>query len=251
MAHDNAKLADKTALITGGSRRLGAAIARTLHGAGMNVIIHYHRSAQAAKDLATDLNRQRSNSAISLKADLLHTTALAPMIVEATTQWNRLDLLVNNASTFYPTPLAKATETQWDDLMGTNFKAPFFLSQAAAPQLRKSHGSIINMVDIHAQRPMHEYSIYCAAKAGLVMLTRALAGELGPDVRVNGIAPGAILWSERGIDETAKQKILARTALKRVGETADIAKAVLYLTRDAPYITGQIITVDGGRSIGW
>jgi pteridine reductase len=184
-----------------------------------------------------------------LQADL-HDTAALPSLISAVVEFRqRLDLLVNNASSFYPTPLGEADEAAWDDLIGSNLKAPFFLSQAAAPLLKTAGGCIINLVDIHAQRPLKAHPIYSVAKAGNAMLVKSLARELGPDIRVNGVAPGAILWPEQGLEEAARREILDRTALKRPGSPQDIAQTLLFLVRDAPYITGQIIAVDGGRTL--
>jgi pteridine reductase len=239
----------KTALITGGARRIGAVIARTLHQAGMNLALHYRASAAAAAALQEELHRQRPDSIILLQADLQDTAGLPVLVEQTVARWGRLDLLVNNASNFYPTPLGTATETQWDELMASNLKAPFFLAQAVAPWLQAVQGSIINMLDIYAQRPLENYPIYCAAKAGLAMLTQSLARELAPAVRVNGIAPGAILWPEDGLSETAQAQLLSRIPLRRRGDPEDIARTLLFLVRDGRYITGQIFTVDGGRTL--
>lgn len=249
--HDPTSLNDKVALITGAAHRIGAEMARRLHGAGMNIALHYRNSKERAEALAAELRQQRPDSVVLIQADLLETAALPGVIAAARRPWQRLDVLINNASTFYPTPMEGADETDWDDLIGSNLKAPFFLSQAAAPELKKQRGCIVNIVDIHAQRPMKGYPIYSAAKAGLAMLTMALARELGPEVRVNGVAPGAILWPERELKPNTKEKIIKRTALKRQGAPADIAKTVLFLIRDADYISGQIINVDGGRTLGF
>lgn len=250
MSNSNAcDLQNKTALITGASRRIGAVIARTLHSAGMNITLHYRGSKDEADKLANEFNQQRENSCIAIRLDL-HDTATLPDLIEQSQQhWGQLDLLVNNASSFYPTHIGKMTEQHWDDLMGSNLKAPLFLSQAATPYLKQSKGCIVNIVDIHADKPMKNHTIYCAAKAGLAMITKSLAKELGPDIRVNGVAPGAIMWPEDELDEVAQNDIVERTALKRSGMPDDIAAAVLFLARDAHYITGQIIPVDGGRSI--
>lgn len=239
----------QVALVTGAAHRVGAEIVRWLHQAGLNIIIHYRSSDCGASALQAELQRQRPDSVALLQGDLLHTDALPQLVQQAYQQWGRLDLLVNNASTFYPTAVGTITEQQWDDLMGSNLKAPLFLSQAAAPYLRVTEGAIVNIVDIHAQRPLSGYPLYSVAKAGLAMLTQALAMELGPEIRVNGVAPGAILWPENDIDSATKTEILARTCLKRQGSPTDIARAVLYLFRDAPYTTGQVLAVDGGRSI--
>ena len=239
---------NKVALITGGSHRIGATTARTLHAAGMNIVLHYLSSREAAQNLQEELNSQRENSVVLVQADLLSEKALPALANEAYNAWGRLDVLINNASTFYRTPVPNATLAQWDDLFGTNTKAPFFLSQAAAPFLRKTEGCIINMIDIHAERPLKEHTLYCMAKASLAMMTKSLARELGPEIRVNGVAPGAIMWPE-SLDEVTKQRIVSRTFLKRKGETEDIANTILFLTHQAPYITGQIISVCGGRSL--
>jgi pteridine reductase len=244
-------LAGHSVLITGAARRLGAALARGFHAEGANVCIHFHRSAREAEQLRDELNRARADSAIAVSADLLDLDALPTLVDQATRAFNRLDVLVNNASTFYPTPLGKVTAAQWEDLMGTNLRAPFFLAQAAAAALRRTQGLILNMIDIHAQRPLPEHPVYSSAKAGLTMLTRSLARELGPEVRVNGIAPGPILWPEGGLDETLKQEIIDKTLLKRSGEPADIVRTALFFAKDAPYVTGQILAIDGGRSVGW
>jgi len=243
--------AGQWALITGAGRRIGACIARTLHAHGMNIAIHYRGSARDADGLAAELNAIRSASAITVQADLLDNPRLMELVDEVVAQTGRLDLLVNNASTFYPTPLADVTEENWNDLLGTNLKAPLFLAKAAAPHLKKSNGNIINIVDIHAQRPLSNHPVYGPAKAGLAMLTRSLAKDLAPAVRVNGVSPGAILWPEDGMTANVEQAIIKQVPLKRTGEPADIAKTVLFLVKDAHYITGQIIAVDGGRSIGW
>jgi pteridine reductase len=235
--------------ITGGARRVGAEIARTLHAAGANVLIHYRSSATAAALLAEEFNRIRPRSAAVHAADLLSAQAPDQLVAAALAQFGRLDILINNASTFYPTPVGKITAAQWDDLIGSNLKAPLFLAQAAAKSLGLQRGLIINIIDIHGLKPLKGYPLYSAAKAGLAMLTRSLARELGPDIRVNGIAPGPVLWAENGMDEDLKREIIGKTALKRGGSPKDIARTALFLARDAPYITGQIIAVDGGRSI--
>jgi pteridine reductase len=239
------------ALITGAGKRIGACVARLLHAHGMNIAIHYRGSAADADSLAAELNGARAESAITVQADLRDTAGLKVLVAEVVERAGRLDLLLNNASTFYPTPLAEVTEEHWDDLLGTNLKAPLFLSQAAAPHLEKSGGCIINIVDIHARRPLSNHPVYGLAKAGLAMLTRSLAKDLAPAVRVNGVSPGAILWPADGMPEKTEQAIIRQVPLKRTGEPDDIAKAILFLVKDAPYITGQIIAVDGGRSIGW
>jgi len=245
---DRETLAGKVALITGAAQRIGAEIARALHGEGMDLVLHYYRSARAADELRRELDAQRPESVALIQADLHDTPALTRLVEAATGQFGRLDLLVNNASSFYPTPVGEVSQAQWDDLMGTNLKAPFFLALAAARALQRNGGCIVNLVDIHAERPLKDHPIYSMAKAGNAMMVRALARELGPTVRVNGVAPGAILWPGQGLSEEAKQEILERTVLKRPGTPWDIARTVLFLIRDAPYITGELITVDGGRS---
>ncbi|HVY64046.1 MAG TPA: pteridine reductase [Gammaproteobacteria bacterium] len=239
------------ALVTGAARRIGAVVASTLHAAGANVVIHYHRSAAEAEQLAADLNRRRAGSAFTVSADVREVPELTRMAKTVLERTGRLDVLVNNASNFYPTPLGTVTEEHWYDLMGSNLKAPLFLSQAVLPALRAARGVIINIVDVHSQRPLRDHVVYGAAKAGLAMLTRSLAKDLGPHIRVNGVSPGAILWPEEGMSDQLRAAIIRQTALKRSGEPEDIAAAVLFLVRDAPYVTGQIIAVDGGRSVGW
>ena len=239
-------------LITGAAHRLGAALARHFHGQGFRVAIHYRESRSAADTLVAELCRLRDDSAIGLAASLGDIAAIESMVGQLLARWGRLDVLINNASGFYPTPLGQVDEDQWQDLMNSNLKGPFFLSQACLPALRASQGCIINMVDIHANRPLLKHPIYCIAKAGLAMLTESLALEASPTVRVNGIAPGAILWpaGDTAIPAQDKQKILDKIPLGRRGEAADIARAAWFLATQAPYITGQIITVDGGRSVG-
>lgn len=242
-------LTDKVALITGGAQRVGAMTARLLHAAGANLVLHYRNSRKSALQLQSELNKKRSNSVILIQADLLETIKLKGIISKSIEQWGRLDILINNASSFYPTPMGSVTENDWDDLIGSNMKAPFFLSQEAAPYLEKQQGCIINIVDIHAQRPMEGHSVYNMAKAGLAMLVKTLAFELGPNIRVNGVAPGAIMWPAQEMDDLTKQRIVSRTYLKRKGSAEDIAKSVLFLVSNADYITGQVIAVDGGRSL--
>jgi len=238
-------------LVTGAARRIGAAIVTCLHTNGARVAIHYRGSADEAHELAARLNGIRADSAKTFKADLLDVANL-PSLVSAVVDWGgRLDGLVNNASSFYPTPIGSITEQQWDELVGSNLKAPLFLAQAAATYLRESGGAIVNIVDIHAGRPLRNHLVYGSAKAGLAMLTRSLAKDLAPEIRVNGVSPGAILWPENGMTETVQQTILDQIPLERPGDPEDIAACVLYLLRDATYVTGQIIAVDGGRSIGW
>ncbi len=240
---------EKTALITGAARRIGATLAKILHQAGINIALHYRRSVAEAEQLYHDLNLLRKNSVVLLQADLLNNEELKPLVLQAQQRWGRLDILINNASTFYPTPLGKITEQHWNDLLGTNLKTPFFLSQAAAPYLKTTHGCIINIVDIHAERPLKNHAVYSIAKAGLAMLTKSMARELAPEIRSNGISPGAIMWPETDDYASMHQDIIARTALKRQGSPEDIARAALFLIRDATYVTGQIITVDGGRTL--
>ena len=244
-------LTGKWALITGAARRVGAEIATTLHAQGASVAIHYRGSAEQALTLVGQLNERRPKSALAVQADLLDTDQLSRLIDTVTSHSGRLDILINNASSFYPTPLASITENQWTDLIGTNLKAPLFMAQAALPHLKATRGVIINIVDIHAIRPLRDHTAYGAAKAGLAFLTRALARDLAPDIRVNGVAPGAILWPEGGVSDSMADTVLRQIPLKRLGEPADIAGCVLYLVRDATYVTGQIIAVDGGRSAGW
>ncbi len=248
MQDNTGELTGKVALLTGAAQRVGAVIAETLHAQGMRLVVHYRQSKQAAHALQEKLNAVRPDSVALVQADLLDTAKITRMVQEAVKTWGRLDVVVNNASSFYPTPVGAVTEAQWDDLLGSNLKAPFFVAQAAARALAEQHGCIINLVDIHGERPLKSYPVYSAAKAGLIMLTKALARELGPQVRVNAVAPGAILWPE-DMDDVTKQRIVSRVILKRQGQPSDIATTVLFLIRDAQYITGQVITVDGGRSI--
>ncbi|MEJ2129870.1 MAG: pteridine reductase [Woeseiaceae bacterium] len=244
-------LSTKVALVTGAARRIGAAIARTLHAHGASVAIHYRGSGDEANALCDELNKHRADSAAIFSADLTDLASLDSLANDVTNWHGQLDILVNNASSFYPTPLGTITEEQWDDLMGTNLKAPLFLSQALAPPLRAANGVIVNIVDVHSQRPLRDHLVYGPAKAGLAMLTRSLAKDLAPDIRVNGVSPGAILWPENGMNEDTKASILRQVPLGRAGGPDDIAGAVLFLVRDATYVTGQIIAIDGGRSIGW
>ena len=244
-------LADKVVLVTGAARRIGAAIVTRLHAEGARIAIHYRGSAAEADALAATLNGERPDSAATFQADLLDTDALPALVSDVVAWGGGLDALVNNASTFYPTPLGEITEEHWHDLVGSNFKAPLFLSQAVANHLRDAGGAIVNIVDIHAQRPLRDHVVYGPAKAALAMLTKSLAKDLAPEVRVNGVSPGAIMWPEDGMTENVQQSILDQVPLARAGEPDDIADCVLYLLRDAPYVTGQIIAVDGGRSIGW
>jgi pteridine reductase len=247
----DASLAGKTVLITGGARRVGAAIGRRLHAAGANLVVHYRNSAQDAEALVGELNAARAGTAAGFRADLLDLEKLHELSGYAVGRFGGLDVLVNNASTFYPTPVGKITPQNWDDLMGSNLKAPLFLSQTAAPALRKRNGLILNIVDIHALRPLRDYTVYCIAKAGLHMLTRSLAKELGPEIRVNGISPGPVMWPEHGGDEASRAKIIQRTILQKMGTPEDIARTALFFAAHAPFITGQVLAVDGGRSVAW
>ena len=248
MTQANAQpLAGQTVLITGGARRLGAASARALHAAGANVVIHHLTSTQDAATLIGAFNSIRPNSAIAVQADLLDIARLPELIGAAIQRFGRLDILINNASTFYATPLGEISAAQFDDLIGTNFRAPLFLAQAAARELRQRRGLILNMVDIHGMKPLKDYPVYSSAKAALIMLTRSLARELAPEVRVNGIAPGPVMVPE-DIDAALEAEIIGKTLLKRSGEPEDIGKAALYFATLAPYVTGQILAVDGGRS---
>lgn len=244
-------LASKVALVTGAARRVGAEIVRTLHDEGMNIVLHYNASEEEALQLCDTLNHKRHHSAVAVRADLLSPESEAVLVDQAIRTWGRLDVLVNNASRFYRTALGKVTEYAWDDLMSSNLKAPFFLAQAAAPYLAASEGTIINITDIHAEHPLRDYSVYCISKSGLLMMTRVLAKELGPKVRVNAVAPGPVLWPEgdNALLEEEKKAIIENTLLHRAGSAEDIAKAVLFFVRDAGYVTGQVLNVDGGRTV--
>ncbi len=242
-------LAGKVALITGGAQRIGAHIARSLHTEGMNLVIHYHNSKSPAHVLQKELQMKRPDSVVLVGGDLLKNGVLHNLVFETTEAFGHLDVLINNASTFYPTPLAEATEREWDDLMGTNLKAPFFLAQRAADALVAREGCVINIADIYGDRPLKNHPIYSTAKAGLIMLTKSLAREMGPKVRVNAIAPGVILWPEKDLDDMAKRRIVTNTPLKRLGSLEDISRAVIFLIRDSDFITGQIIGIDGGRGV--
>lgn len=236
-------------LVTGAARRVGAEIARHLHAAGASLVLHCRRSGAEAEALAAEFNARRPDSARVLQADLLDSVALVGLVERAVAAFGRLDGLVNNASSFFPTALGEIDEAAWFDLMGSNLKAPLFLAQAAAPHLRASRGGIVNIVDIHAERPLKGYPVYCAAKAGLLGLTRALALEMAPEVRVNGVSPGAIEWPDDGqFPPEERDAIVRHTLLGRVGAPSDIARSVVFLLLEAPYITGQILAVDGGRS---
>lgn len=237
------------ALITGASRRVGAVVARILHAAGYDLALHYRHSSDEADALAKDLEQQRPNSTLLLQADLANLAALPGLIEKLLAHFGRLDALINNASAFYATPLDSATPTQWNELFASNAQAPFFLTQAAIPALREARGGIVNMLDIYAERPLAGYTLYCMAKASLAAMTRSLALELGPDIRVNGIAPGAVLWPAEGKSDEEQNELLSRTPLKRAGTPEDVASAILWLLRDAHYTTGQVVHVDGGRTL--
>jgi pteridine reductase len=239
----------KNILITGGAKRLGAACARFLHAQGANTLIHFQHSRAEAEQVCEDLNRIRTNSASMVEGNLNDMADLGRIAQTAQDTWGGVDVLVNNASAFYPTPFANANETQWEELMGSNLKAPFFLAQKLSVNLSARKGCIVNMVDIHAERGLPEHAIYCIAKAGLVAMTKILAKELAPAVRVNAIAPGAILWPDAGLSSKEKSHILERVPLGETGNPEDIAKAMCYLIENADYMTGQILTVDGGRTL--
>ena len=241
----------KWALVTGGGKRIGATIAETLHNKGFNVAIHYNSSCGAADQLCAQLNAKKQDSSIAIGADLTNQDSLENLIPSLIEKTKRLDVLINNASTFYPTPIEKITLEDWENLLGTNLKAPLFLSKYAAKYLKQSQGIIINIIDIHSKKPLKEHPIYSSAKSGLAMLTRSLASDLAPDIRVNGISPGLILWPENNPSEQVKNNILQQIPLKKIGNSEDIANCALFLIEDAPYITGEIIAVDGGRSMGW
>ena len=245
----DASLAGRTALVTGGARRVGAAIARRLHGAGANVVLHYRDSAADADALAAALNAVRPKSATTVKAELLAPIAPRALVAAAADAFGALDVLVNNASAFFPVAIGAIEPSHWEELMGPNLRAPLFIAQEAAPKLAARAGCIVNIVDIHAERPLKGYAVYSVAKAGLAALTRSLALELAPQVRVNGVAPGAIAWPEDGqLDPAERERVIATTPLARIGTPEDIAQAVHFLAC-APFVTGQIVAVDGGRSI--
>lgn len=239
----------KVTLVTAGGRRVGAAIVRELHAAGDRIIIHCRESREAAEALAAELNALRPDSVDVLQANLKEATQREALIAHATQRWGRLDALVNNASTFYPSPVGTVTEAIWDDLVDVNLKAPFFLAQAAYDALAQSRGAIVNIVDIYAERPLEAYPVYSIAKAGLLALTRSLARELAPEVRVNAVSPGAILWPEAPVEDQEKEKILSTIPMGERGHPSDIAKTVRFFLKDAPYITGQVLAVDGGRTL--
>ena len=246
---EETSITGKVVLVTGASQRIGETIVRLLHAEGMNIILHYRSSRSDAQKIQQELNAQRENSVILIQADLNETNKISEMIREAVKGWGRIDAIVNNASSFYPTPVGDIDEKVWDDLINSNLKAPLFLCQAAAPYLKQQHGSIVNIVDIHADRPLKNHTVYCIAKAGLAMLTKSLARELAPEVRVNAISPGAILWPENDIDDVTKKRIVSGTVLKRQGSADDIATTVRFLIKEAGYITGQVLAVDGGRTL--
>jgi pteridine reductase len=242
-------LAGKTALVTGGARRIGAAIARRLHAAGANVLVHYRDSEAEASRLESELNAARARSAAKVKAELLAPIAPRALVSAALESFGRLDLLINNASSFFPVAIGSVEPSHWEELIGSNLRAPLFIAQEAAPELAKHEGAIVNIVDIHADRPLKGYPLYSIAKAGIAALTRALAIELAPRVRVNGVAPGAIAWPDDGqFEPEERSRIVATTPLKRIGTPDDVAQAVHFLAC-APYVTGQVLAVDGGRSI--
>ena len=241
----------KVVLITGGAKRVGAAICRELHANGANLMIHYNTSMQEARALQAELNLQRANSVAIIQGDLLNIAVLPSLVQETVKHFGKLDVLINNASSYFATEIGQINEENWHDLMGSNLKAPMFLAQAAAAELRKNHGCIVNITDMHIERPKKGYVVYSVAKAGLVTLTKSLAQELSPEVRVNAVAPGPVQWPDNNpqFDEVYRQRVISQTLLKRVGEAQDIAKAVKFLVADAPFITGHVLAVDGGRSL--
>jgi len=244
-------LENKVILITGGAKRVGAAICRMLHAGGASLMIHYRQSATEARALQAELNLKRPNSAAIIHGDLLNLAVLPKLVKETVNHFGRLDVLINNASSYYATELGDIGDDQWQDLIGSNLKAPLFLSQAAAAELTKTRGCIINITDMHVERPKKGYIVYSVAKAGLVTLTKSLAHEMAPDVRVNAVAPGPVMWPEDNpqFDEVYRKRVISQTLLKRIGEGDDVAKAVRFLIQDAPFMTGQVIAVDGGRSL--
>jgi pteridine reductase len=247
----NSELENKVVLISGGAKRVGAAICRELHACGAQIMIHYKTSIKEAQALQAELNLQRANSVAIIQGDLLNIAVMPNLVNETVNQFGKLDVLINNASTYYPTEIGHINEEHWQDLMGSNLKAPMFLAQAASAELRKNHGCIVNITDMHIESPKKSYVVYSVAKAGLVTLTKSLAQELSPEVRVNAVAPGPVQWPENNpqFDEVYRQRVIAQTLLKRVGEASDIAKAVKFLVADAPFITGHVLAVDGGRSL--
>jgi pteridine reductase len=244
-------LANKTILITGGAKRVGAAICRELHAHGASLMIHYNTSTADARALQAELNLQRANSVAIIQGDLLNIAIISNLVAETVNQFGKLDVLINNASSYYATEIGNITEENWHDLVGSNLKAPMFLAQAAAAELRKNHGCIVNITDMHIERPKKGYVVYSVAKAGLVTLTKSLAHELSPEVRVNAVAPGPVQWPENNpqFDEVYRQRVINQTLLKTIGQPQDIAKAVKFLVADAPFITGHVLAVDGGRSL--
>ena len=246
---ETTKSRTRYALITGAARRIGASIAETLHQRGCDVFLHYHSSGGSVEELAKKLNAMRPQSAITVQADLGETDEINRLAGQVQAHTGQLDLLVNNASRFFPTNVGTTTMSQWDELMDSNLRGPYFLTQALLPQLATAGGSVINLLDVHAVRPMAGHAVYCMAKAGLQMMTLAMAKDLGPQIRVNGIAPGAIMWPEQDSTSGDQQKILNKTVMGRAGIPEDIASAVIYLGLDAPYVTGQVLAIDGGRSL--
>jgi len=239
----------RTALVTGAARRIGACIAETLHQRGCDVFLHYQSSSDAVNELAHRLNALRPASAIVLQADLGDSEEIERLAGKVKAHTGQLDLLVNNASRFFPTSIGTTSREQWDDLMDSNLRGPYFLTQALIPELATAGGSVVNLLDVHAVRPMPGHAVYSMAKAGLQMMTLAMARDLGPQIRVNGVAPGAILWPEQEANAGDQQKILNKIVMGRTGRPEDIASAVVYLGLDAPYVTGQVLAVDGGRSL--
>ncbi|CAN4266087.1 FabG Dehydrogenases with different specificities (related to short-chain alcohol dehydrogenases) [Methylophilaceae bacterium] len=244
-------LNNKVVLITGGAKRVGAAICRELHACGAQLMIHYRSSTTEARALQAELNLLRANSVVIIQGDLLNIAVLPSLIQETVKHFGKLDVLINNASSYYATEIGAITEDNWQDLMGSNLKAPMFLAQAAATELRKNHGCIVNITDMHIERPKKGYVVYSVAKAGLVNLTKSLAHELSPEVRVNAVAPGPVQWPENNpqFNEVYRQRVISQTLLKKIGEPKDIAKAVKFLVADAPFITGHVLAVDGGRGL--
>lgn len=238
----------KVAFITGSAKRIGAVTATYLHDKGFNIVLHCHHSIEEAESLLVTLNSRRENSARLVVADVREIDTLAMLAEQVVAAFGRLDVLVNNASSFYPTPVGSITQTQWQDLFGSNVQAPLFLSQHLLPSLTAANGAIINMVDIHAERPLQRHTVYSMAKAALVTMTKSLAIELAPEIRVNGVAPGAILWPEQPLDAADKEQVLQQIPAKSLGTPEDIARAIHYLC-EARYVTGHIISVDGGRSV--
>ena len=243
-------LAGKAVLVTGAARRVGAALAAAFHAKGARVAVHYRGSKADADTRVAEFNAARADSARAFQADLSDPAACETLVATVIRAFGRLDVLVNNASSFYPTPVGSITPDQFDDLIGSNLRAPLFLAQAAAPELGKREGLILNIADIHGLKPLGQHVVYCSAKAALIMLTRSLARDLGPTVRVNAIAPGPVLWPESGVDAELRHRIVERTALKRAGTPADVAKAALFFATDAPFVTGEVLAVDGGRLAG-